>query len=289
MFNLSIHTVAIISSSLSAFFSHSIVPALRSFAMQSEVGSVWSAWSVLLPANCSLATLPSSPATGYWPLSTLSSSTPLITGHWLLVTLLLLSYLIGSIPFGLLISKSRGIDIRSVGSGNIGATNVFRSVGKTWGLLTFLCDALKGFIPAFLLPILGNQMGYDFQGLEIGLLCGCAAIAGHNWSIFLKFTGGKGVATTAGVLLGVAPAAVGIGLVTWLLLLLSTRYVSVASMTAAIVVPAAAWWLYLKDGYLLPVVLSIIGLLMIWKHRTNIQRLLKGTEHRFNFRKKFKS
>ena len=197
--------------------------------------------------------------------------------------LILAAYLLGSIPIGLLLARAKGVDIRTVGSGNIGATNVFRSVSKTLGILTFVGDALKGFVPAFVFPILGQRLAGTFQGSEIGVLCGFAAIAGHNWPVFLRFKGGKGIATSAGVLLGIAPAAVGIGLTAWILLFVTSRYVSVASIGAAIVVPASSWILYLPDGLLLPSVLTLLGVIAVWRHQSNIQRLRTGQEHRFQF------
>ena len=200
-----------------------------------------------------------------------------------------LAYLIGAIPIGLLLSRMKGIDVRTVGSGNIGATNVFRSVSKTLGVLTFIGDALKGFVPAYFFPMFGKIITGTFQGSEIGLLCGVAAIAGHNWPIYLKFKGGKGISTSAGVLLGVAPTAVGLGLLGWIVLLLASRFVSVASIGAAIVVPAVSWPLYASQGLLLPIALTILGALAVWRHKSNIQRLIDGTEHRFNFRRRTKS
>ena len=196
------------------------------------------------------------------------------------------AYLLGAIPIGLLLSRMKGVDIRTVGSGNIGATNVFRSVSKPLGILTFVGDAVKGFVPAYFFPILGKWITGMVQGPEIGLLCGVAAIAGHNWPVYLKFKGGKGIATSAGVLLGIAPQAVAWGLLSWFVLLLATRYVSVASIGAAIVVPVVSWSLYSEEGRLLPIVLTILGLLAVWRHKSNIQRLIDGSEHRFSFRKK---
>ena len=165
---------------------------------------------------------------------------------------LVFAYLLGAIPNGLLIARARGVDIRTVGSGNIGATNVFRAVGKGWGILTFFCDALKGFVPSFVFPLLvSSQFGEDLDYL--GVACAAAAVAGHNWPIYLKFKGGKGVATTAGALLGIAPAAMGIGVAVWVVATFSTRYVSVGSILAAAAVPVAAWFLYRQDDLVLPV------------------------------------
>lgn len=201
------------------------------------------------------------------------------------ILLIIVAYLLGAIPNGLLLSRLKGIDIRTVGSGNIGATNVFRSVSKPLGILTFIGDALKGFVPAFVFPILGKCLTGTFQGSEIGILCGVAAIIGHNWPVYLKFKGGKGIATSAGVLLGIAPAAVGIGLLSWLILFVTSRYVSIASIGAAIVVPVVSWTMYSEKGLLLPIVLTILGLLAVLRHKSNIQRLVDGTEHRFSFKK----
>ena len=133
-------------------------------------------------------------------------------GNMIPILLIAAAYLLGAVPFGLILSRLKGVDIRAVGSGNIGATNVFRSVSKGLGIATFVCDFLKGFVPAYVFPILGKMLSGSFQGSEIGILCGVAAIVGHNWPVYLKFKGGKGIATSAGVLLGIAPAAVGIGL-----------------------------------------------------------------------------
>ncbi len=196
----------------------------------------------------------------------------------LMLVLFLVAYLIGAIPFALLLSRMKGVDIRQVGSGNVGATNVFRSVSKGLGAMTFTCDVLKGFLPVFLFPLI-----WPVEQLpeNAGLLYGCAAIAGHNWPVYLRFRGGKGVATSAGVLLGVAPPAVGIGLATWIALFVITRYVSLASIGAAIAIPAASWWLYGAENLVLPIILTILGMLIIWRHRSNIKRLLDGTEHEF--------
>ncbi len=197
----------------------------------------------------------------------------------LLIIFILFSYLIGAVPFALLIARTRGVDIRTVGSRNVGATNVFRSVDKRLGVLTFTCDVLKGFLPAILFPL------WATAGIEnpqnAGLLYGCAAIAGHNWPIYLQLKGGKGVATSAGVLLGVAPLAVAVGLAVWLTFFAVFRYVSFASIMAAAGVPIAAWFLHGTTNRVLPAVMTVLGLLVIWRHRSNIERLLNGTEKQF--------
>ena len=193
-----------------------------------------------------------------------------------------LAYLIGATPVGLLVAKTRGIDIRTVGSCNIGATNVFRCVGKGWGLLTFFFDALKGWFPATLL----SGLLLENPSPNLNLIGGALAIAGHNWPVWLKFKGGKGVATSAGMLLGLSPQVVGCGLLAWVVLMLTTRYVSVASMGAAIGVGVAAWYFHLDQGIALPLTFSIIGLVIVIRHRSNISRLCNGTENRFSFKRK---
>ncbi|MFA7369554.1 MAG: glycerol-3-phosphate 1-O-acyltransferase PlsY [Kiritimatiellales bacterium] len=189
-----------------------------------------------------------------------------------------LAYIIGSIPFGLLISKAKGVDIRKQGSGNIGATNVLRCLGKPLGITCFVLDALKGFLPAALFPMIGKL------DPTFGILFGTAAILGHNFPVFLKFKGGKGVATSAGVLLGVAPLAVVIGLIAWVVVFYASGYVSLGSIIAALVVVITGW----TAGYgpVIAIALTLLGGLTIYRHRTNIQRLAAGTEHKFQRKKK---
>lgn len=197
------------------------------------------------------------------------------------------AYLLGSIPFGLLIGKVRGVDIRTIGSCNIGATNVMRSVGKRWGILTLLLDALKGYIPAAVFPALLVKLALMPDApawLKIG--CGCAAILGHNFPVYLRFKGGKGVATSAGVLLGIAPLALLIGLVGFAIVFAITRYVSLGSIVAALIIPVAGYPLYWENEPPIAVVLAILALLVIWRHKANIRRLLTGTENRIVFGKK---
>jgi glycerol-3-phosphate acyltransferase PlsY len=193
-------------------------------------------------------------------------------------TLILLAYLLGACPFGLLVARVCGVNIRDVGSGNIGATNVFRMVGKRAGVCVFILDALKGFVPVFFFPSFAHS---PLEPTTIGLGCGVAAIVGHNFPIYLKFKGGKGVATSTGVLFGLAPIAAAIGIVSWIVLLLLTGYVSLASMGAAIAVPVAGWSLYQSSGLYLPCALTVLGALIIARHHSNIRRLIDGSEHRF--------
>ena len=198
----------------------------------------------------------------------------------------LLAYLLGAVPNGFIVARARGVDIRKVGSGNIGATNVFRTVGKRWGILTFVADALKGFIPAWWFPILAEKLFGFEAGKELAVFCAAMAIVGHNWPVYLKFKGGKGVATSAGALLGIAPLAVGIGILVWAGVFLSTRYVSVASIVVSLMLPLIGWFVYARDGLLIRVVLMILGVVIVLRHHSNIRRLIQGTEHRFSFGKK---
>jgi glycerol-3-phosphate acyltransferase PlsY len=201
--------------------------------------------------------------------------------------MILASYLLGAIPFGLLIGRMRGVDVRTVGSRNIGATNVFRTVGKPWGIATFALDALKGFIPAFIFPYYGYLWGGEFHSMELAKLAGgAAAIIGHNFPIYLRFRGGKGVATSAGALIGIAPLAVVVGSVVWAAFFFALRYVSLASIAAAIAVPVAGWIWYRSAGWILPATLTLLAALIILRHRENIRRLLNGTENRFQRKSK---
>ncbi len=194
---------------------------------------------------------------------------------------ILSAYLVGAIPFGLLIARLKGVNIREVGSGNIGATNVMRSVGKPWGIATFVCDALKGLLPTLFFPLL-----FGLPATWVPIACAFAAILGHNFPIWLNFKGGKGVATSAGALLGLAPAATLIGLAIWALVFFTSRYVSLASIIAAAAVPVTAWISYRAQGPLLPGFLTLLGLLVIVRHKSNIQRLINGTESRFQKKNK---
>jgi glycerol-3-phosphate acyltransferase PlsY len=196
------------------------------------------------------------------------------------------AYLLGAIPFGLLIARSRGIDIRTVGSGNIGATNVLRSVGKGWGILTLFLDALKGLIPAAVFPLLAAKLFQPTSPEALSIASACAAILGHSFPVYLKFKGGKGVATTAGALIGIAPLSLLIGFGVFVLVFATSRMVSLGSICASIAIPSAAWYLYRDDSKLVPITLSILGLLIIWRHRANIGRIIRGEENRITFGKK---
>lgn len=202
------------------------------------------------------------------------------------ILLTALAYLVGSIPFGLLIAKTQGKDIRTMGSGNIGATNVLRCLGKPLGIACFVLDVLKGYLPAALFPILGKTLCPNAVGPGIGILFGAAAILGHNFPVFLNFKGGKGVATSAGVLLGVAPLAVAIGVLTWVIVFYTSGYVSLGSIIAALVVVLTGWVRVGHYGIVTALALTLLGALAIWRHRENIKRLIAGTENKFRRKSK---
>ena len=194
-------------------------------------------------------------------------------------------YFLGSIPTGYLVARFRGVDIRTVGSGNIGATNVFRILGKGAGTFVLLADAFKGFLACWLLVRLSAQLAGETEPLSparreaLQLTAGIAAILGHNYTCWLNFKGGKGIATTAGVLVALVPLALAILLTLWGIVLALTRYVSLASITAAAALPLVVW---LTGGSpLLIAITAGIGTLAIYKHKVNLQRLLAGTENRF--------
>lgn len=195
----------------------------------------------------------------------------------------LIGYFCGSLPTGFLVAKAKGIDIRAEGSGNIGATNVFRILGKGPGIFVLLTDALKGLLPVvWVAPALaGIDAAADVGWLRI--VAGISAILGHNYTCWLRFKGGKGIATSAGVFLGLTPGPLGIAFVTWLVIFGLSRYVSLASIVAAAALPIATWCL--PYGLPLRVITTVIGALAIFKHRANIKRLLAGTENRIGRKK----
>ena len=196
-----------------------------------------------------------------------------------------IGYLLGSCPSGLLVSRARGVDIRRHGSGNIGATNVLRVLGKRWGYLVFALDALKGSAAVWIAFGLASAINPGGPYREVvGIAGGLACILGHTFPVWLRFRGGKGVATSAGVLLGLMPVAVVSVFAVWLVLFKSTRYVSLASIGAAFALPLFVI-LYLRikmltGPSLLPFSILIAGV-VIWRHRSNIQRLFRGNEQRF--------
>ncbi|RME89640.1 MAG: glycerol-3-phosphate 1-O-acyltransferase [Verrucomicrobia bacterium] len=191
---------------------------------------------------------------------------------------LVAGYLLGSLPTGFLVARSRGIDLRTVGSGNIGATNAMRVLGKGPGLFVLLVDAAKGAVACLVGPWLAGLVGGDAGADWPRIAAGVGAILGHNFTCWLRFKGGKGVATSAGVLLVLMPAALGICLAMWLAVVAASRIVSLASIAAAITLPVAVWALD-RSGPLQGVALAL-AVLAIHRHRSNIARLLRGEEPR---------
>jgi glycerol-3-phosphate acyltransferase PlsY len=212
------------------------------------------------------------------------------------ILIALVAYLLGSIPTGYLVAKAKGIDIRSVGSGNIGATNAMRVLGKPLGIFVLLMDALKGFASVWLAGFIARQLNDALPNvftdaaladpttrLNLAVTAGLFAVLGHNYTCWLKFKGGKGIATTAGVYFALAPLAVSIALGVWIVLFVATRYVSIASIAAAVALPTAVW--LTQANLLLGMVTTALGVLAIYKHKSNIQRLMAGTENRIQFGK----
>jgi acyl phosphate:glycerol-3-phosphate acyltransferase len=186
----------------------------------------------------------------------------------------LAAYLIGSLSFAVIVSRLMGLnDPRTYGSGNPGATNVLRSGNKAAAILTLLLDALKGFVPVFLVKEFGAPYGLDEGTLALVAL---AAFLGHLWPVFFRFKGGKGVATAAGVLFGLNPWLGLATLATWIIIAAFTRYSSLAALVAAVFAPFYQVLIWGSGAVALAV--FVMGALLVWRHSANIQKLLKGTE-----------
>lgn len=196
---------------------------------------------------------------------------------------LVVSYLIGSVPVGYLFGRLvKGVDIRKHGSGNIGATNVFRVVGRQWGIIVLILDFAKGFLVVTLLAEFFFNLA---PAVSIGIykiVMAIAVISGHNWTVFLGFRGGKGIATSLGTLLGIVPLACGLAVIVWVGTILIWKYVSVASLAAFASPPLfIAVFYQQKENFLLLVIFSIIvAFFAVYKHIPNIKRLLRGEEKR---------
>jgi acyl phosphate:glycerol-3-phosphate acyltransferase len=202
----------------------------------------------------------------------------------LLALLYVGAFLLGSIPVGYLAAKAKGIDIRTVGSGNIGATNVNRALGSKWGIAVFVLDVLKGLIPVLVARELIPQAmnGVVPQLWWIG--AGACALLGHMFSPWLGFKGGKGIATGLGMVLGTAPMVAGICFAIFLGFMIPTRYVSLSSIIGVIALPFVGWFVPGEPRELVPLYI-LLTLFVIWKHRDNIKRLRDGTESKFTFKK----
>ena len=197
----------------------------------------------------------------------------------------LISYLIGSVPAGYLAGRVAGIDIRKVGSGNIGATNVLRVLGRRYGYPVFVFDFAKGTAAVEMSILIFNNTHHAEVSRELcAILAGVSSVIGHSYPVWLGFKGGKGVATSFGVVFGLIPVAALIAVMVWLITFGTTRYVSVASMTAALTLPVTVVaMLSLKQlsGPTLLLFSICLAAIMIWRHRSNLSRLMSGTEPRF--------
>ncbi len=203
-----------------------------------------------------------------------------------LVLIAAVAYLLGSIPFGLILVRVvRGEDVRQSGSGNIGATNVARTGGAKLGVATLVLDALKGYAGV----AFANAVSHRETSMDVGLaaaLAALCAILGHVFPVWLKFRGGKGVATAVGAFIGLAPRAVLVVLAIFLIIVAISRYVSLGSVVASAVFPILAYFLYRGTSTIADLlVMFAASLLIIFKHKANIGRLLKGTENRLQFHK----
>jgi len=216
------------------------------------------------------------------------------------IILIIGSYLLGSIPFGLLIARAHGKDLRSIGSGNIGATNVSRALGRKWAYLCFLLDVLKGLLPMMATLYLAGPLSTHSQSekvvqLWLWLAVGCAAILGHIFPIYLRLKGGKGVATSFGVALGLWPyytICASFAIATWAVVVMIWRYVSLASIAASVTFPLVLTLaIILSPGWdfvsLWPLLIAAtaIPLMVIIRHRENIKRLIAGTESKISIHK----
>lgn len=194
------------------------------------------------------------------------------------ILLFIFCYLVGSIPFGVIVARRKNLDITKIGSGNIGATNVLRALGTSSGAAVLFLDTFKGFLPTYM----GSRIVVDSP--PVAVVCGLLAILGHLFPVFLKFKGGKGVATSLGVLIALDPQAAFLAFFVWLFFVLITKYVSLGSLCAALFVPL---FFFANDS---PGAYKLFGaagaLFVIIKHRQNIKRLLSRTESKISFSKK---
>ncbi len=198
------------------------------------------------------------------------------------IFVIILSYLIGGIPFGYLIAVTKGIDIRTEGSGNIGATNVGRVLGRKYGLIIFILDMFKGFVAVFFVPLLVSGMKFPTTPDNLlVILCGLFAVLGHAFPVYLRFRGGKAVATSFGIFVWLAPRPILISFGVWIVTVMVSRYVSLGSMIGTLVVIWAI--VYFEDAPFgdnvhLTFLSMAVAILVIAKHKSNIQRIISGTE-----------
>jgi glycerol-3-phosphate acyltransferase PlsY len=190
------------------------------------------------------------------------------------IVFIVIAYLLGSIPVGVILGKMKGIDPRKSGSGNIGATNVMRAGGKKLGIITLLGDAAKGFIPVAAAAALNADV------LVVAIV-GLAAFLGHVFPVFLRFKGGKGVATALGVYIAIRPLVILGAFIVFVVVFLVWRYISLASIVGAIIVPIGLYLVKAPREFV--VMAGLIGIIVIIRHRENILRIIKGTENKLSF------
>ena len=183
------------------------------------------------------------------------------------------AYLIGAIPFGFLIGKMRGVDVRTVGSKNIGATNVYRTVGHKWGFLAFFCDFLKGFLPVFLALRFASSVNANLP-----VYVGLAAVVGHTLTVFMKFRGGKGVATAFGMMVALATYPTLLAFAVFVVTVWLSHYISLGSILAAATLGVLVW--FFPCLLAVRIIAVLVAIFVIVKHKSNIQRLMKGCENR---------
>ncbi|MEZ4746926.1 MAG: glycerol-3-phosphate 1-O-acyltransferase PlsY [Calditrichia bacterium] len=207
-----------------------------------------------------------------------------------MLLMIAISYLMGSIPTSIIAGKLlKGIDIRKEGSGNAGATNVFRVLGWKAGLVVLLIDMLKGWIPTVYVSQLGMDSGLGWHAINYQIIAGISAMFGHIWTIFASFKGGKGVGTGAGMIIGLAPVPVLVCIIVFIVTVWLTRFVSLGSILASITFMAVVFVQKFALNQPVPIELLIfsvfIPVLIIFTHRANVQRLLKGEENKIQFKK----
>lgn len=202
-----------------------------------------------------------------------------------IIAVLIASYLIGSITTGDVVARIKKVNLRSHGSGNVGATNAFRTMGSVSGIIVLVGDTLKGVIAVLLGNLIGKIPGI---GIDLNILAGICAIVGHNWPVFAKFKGGKGIAVTLGVAIAMTPNILIILIPLWVIVFVSFGYVSLASLVTAFFYPLAVYLFYPTDIYKLFFAI-FVAIMAIYRHKANIARLIKGEEHKILYQKKKES
>ncbi|MBL8858082.1 MAG: glycerol-3-phosphate 1-O-acyltransferase PlsY [Planctomycetes bacterium] len=207
-------------------------------------------------------------------LDTTHSSLATNPSVWIVI---LVAYLLGAVPFGLILARwVKGVDLRTIGSGNIGTTNAVRAMGRGWGFVVFALDFLKGFAPVLVAPFVVSLDRHDAEFLQV--LVGTAAVLGHCYPVYLGFKGGKGVATGCGAIVAIEPIVFVAGGVVWLLTRLATGYAGLASILMGVTFPIIAFVMGWPERRALVVGAALLTLLIVIRHRSNIQRMLRGTE-----------